>query len=146
MTKRNIQAKPAPAAKAKGGKFKHWVDGTSPYFVHKQQSREGQLITVGAMVAAGLAKMNKNGLAKSTKGDAKLFRAIAGDTAWSYHRSHKRIDTETATLTSVGVAFIGARLKSQDDIDMVNAIAAAIAKGGKVEGLAVEFAYPVVIK
>lgn len=139
--KRRVAAKTTKTAtKASASKaFAHWPLGLSPYHVHSHQSREGRLITVAALIVAGMAKMNKGGLGKATgKGNARLFKALVGPTPYNFHRSAGRF-TENQTLTAVGVEWFGARLRGEDDIALVNSTVEAFKKGGKVDGLAVEF-------
>ena len=140
--KRRVAAKKATttAKKATSTKaYAHWPTGLSPYHVHSHQSREGRLLTVAALIVAGMAKMNKTGLGKAAgKGNAKLFKALVGPTPYNFHRTAGRFTADN-TLTAIGVEWFGGRIKGEDDIALVNGAVAAFQKGGKVEGLAVEF-------
>lgn len=138
--KRRVSAKKTTAKKAtSSAAFAHWPTGLSPYHVHSHQSREGRLITVAALIVAGMAKLNKGGLGKATgKGNPRLFKALVGPTPYNFHRSNGRF-SEANTLTAIGVEWFGGRIKGEDDLSLVRDTVAAFQKGGKVDGLAVEF-------
>jgi hypothetical protein len=138
--KRRVSAKKSSAKKAtSNAAFAHWPTGLSPYHVHSHQSREGRLITVAALVVAGMAKLNKGGIGKATgKGNTRLFKALVGSTPYTFHRTAGRF-TESNTLTSIGVEWFGGRIKGDEDLTLVRDTVRAFEKGGKVDGLAVEF-------
>ena len=130
MTKRNVKAKTARKAKTVSA-YVHFPVGSSPY--HGVTGDNRQVLICAAMVAAGFAKLNKANIGKDAKPNARLFKAIVGDTPLNYHRRAGRMTADG--LSAEGLKWFQHRINSEDRMTLVREMAGAMAKGGEAGGL-----------
>ncbi len=134
--------------------FVHWPKGTSPYAFNlipgKPEPGAKGAVLLAAYVVAGYAKLGAKAttLTKGDGGNARLLRAIVGDTAYTFHKRNDRIDSNE-TLNAAGLNWMNARLagaapQNNTDVDTVRGMVQAMTKGGKAAGL--EFTREVVVE